>query len=405
MYFPRSPLYRPLVIAFLLGAACIRLANANDGYALSAIGPAHRGIAGAGVSSPENSTWILVNPAGIAGMERQLDFYAEALLVERFVIPRGVFPLVNVFAGKDVDDANLAFASFSLTFPLQNDWTLGTGLIALGGTSVNFDTPRTFLSVPMNADRRSGYEVAQVPLILAKEFDNGWSVGFGVIGNVQRLRTDALTLNLRPAEGDHAWDYAYGGGFALGVQWRGEHWSLGGGYYSRQWVTDFKKYPDIIKYNLDVPQRLQVGAGYHPNERWDFLLDYKFIHYSSVRQLGTGALRSGISWQDHHSVKAGVRFRPTERWTLRAGVSQGQSPIVDEAVFMNAQFPALVETMASAGFSYGIRENVDLHFAYSWTKPETRRENGQGDLFSILGRGTEIGLKTHAFSAGLTYRF
>lgn len=392
-------------IIFLIALTAPMAVVANDGYQLPAFGPTHRGTAGAGVSSPENSSVLLLNPAGIAGMERQVDFYTEILAVERFVTPRGLFPIVNVFAGKDVNADVVPFASFSLAIPLRNEWYLGTGFMALGGTRVNFDKPRTILSIPWNADRRSGYEVAQLPVILARELEGGWSVGFGVIGNIQRLRTDTLTLNLRPAEADHEWDWAYGGGLAAGVQWRGERVSLGAGYYSRQWVTDFSKYLDIIRYNLDVPQRVQAGVGFHPNERWDFLLDYRWIHYSSVRQLATGALRSGISWQDHHSVKVGMRYRPSDRWTLRAGISQGQAPVVDDAVFTNAQFPALVETMVSGGFSYQVREHMDLNFAYSWTNPERRRDTGQGDLFSILGRGTEIGLKTHAFSVGVTYRF
>lgn len=403
MLYAFPPVRRSLLLLCALVTAGAALAN--EGYQLPAIGTVQRGTGGAGVSSAEDSTWMLINPAGIAGLPRQVDVYNEVLAVERTVKPRGLFPVVNVFAGRDVDADLVMFPAFSLNLPLRDGWTLGTGMLALGGTRVNFDTPRTILSIPTNGDRRGGYEVAQIPVIFAKQFDNGWAIGFGPVGTIQRLRTDTLTLNLRPADGNHRWDYAFGAGLAVGVQKRWERASFGAGYFSRHIMTDFDKYTDIVRYNLDLPQRFQVGVGLHPNARWDFLLDYKWIDYGSVRQLSTTATRSGIGWRDYHGVKGGVRYRPNDDWTLRAGITQGRSPVTNENAFTNAQFPALVRTTVSGGASYQLRENTDLHFAYSWTRPESRKDSGNGDLFSVLGRGTELSLKTHAFSVGLTYRF
>jgi len=399
------------VFAWCLRAACVLGgfggapgAAALEGYQVIGIGPLQRGTSGAGAALGEDSTWMLLNPAAIADLPLQIDLYHEFVNTFRSVEVDGVRPIVNTLPGRQEHEDWVYFPAFSLTFPVD-DLVLGWGLLGLGGTLVDFDRPRTTLGIPNNADRRGGYETAQMPFTVAKRFDNGWAAGAAAIFNIQRLRTDTLTLRLRPARANYEWDWSYGVGFGLGVQKQWDHWAFGLGYISRQHMTAFSKYSDIVRTPLDIPRRVQAGIAYQPTPKWTFLLDGKFIHYKSVRQLSQDATASAIGWSNVWAVKVGVRHHITDRLTLRLGYSHNDSPLDANDIFTNAQFPALAEDHFSAGFTWRVSDQLDIHAAYTRIDPESETDDGTGDLFSVIGEGTEIDLNVQTLSIGMTWRF
>ena len=48
-------------------------AEATEGINLIGIGPVQQGTAGAGVASAKDSTWLILNPAGLTDVGRQVD--------------------------------------------------------------------------------------------------------------------------------------------------------------------------------------------------------------------------------------------------------------------------------------------------------------------------------------------
>ncbi|MBW7863219.1 MAG: hypothetical protein GX580_02455 [Candidatus Hydrogenedens sp.] len=391
--------------AAVAASMCALSAHATDGHQLIGIGAVQKGTGGAGVASAKDSTWVLLNPGAITDLERRFDFSFETFMPYRTLEPHGLF--ANSFAGKMSDDSIFFIPSMGAIFPTDKG-TLGLGLFAMNGMGVDYRASRTILPrlFGHNFDRRTEYGAMKLSGAYAYEFDNGWSLGLALNLNYARFKSDMLTLNFWETQGGNRWDDAFGGGLTLGVQKDWERWRVGAAYSTPQWMDTMGKYKDdLLPLPLDLPQMLQAGAGFDITEDVELVLDYKFIDWSGVTQIGKAPITGGFGWKDQHAVKAGVTWDINDKWTVRAGLSHAESPIDEEVVFANALFPAIVETHATAGFSYAVTENTELHFAWKHAFGNTLTDSGRGDLFSVLGRGTEIHLEENSFTVQYSYKF
>jgi hypothetical protein len=52
-----------------------------------------------------------------------------------------------------------------------------------------------------------------------------------------------------------------------------------------------------------------------------------------------------------------------------------------------------------------MNEKHSFHVALAHLIPEERTENGKGDFFSLIGRGTRIGFDENSVTVQYTYRF
>src|SRR5690606_12666317 len=145
---------------------------------------------------------------------------------------------------------------------------------------VDFDQSRSTLGRLRNADRRSALEVAMVPFAYAHRFDNGWAVGAAFLGEVGRIRSDSLTLRLRPTRGDYEWDWTLGYGWQIGVYKQWERWGFGASYRSRQDLEAFEKYKDLTRFSIDLPPQFQAGVAYRIRPELELLADYKYIGWT-----------------------------------------------------------------------------------------------------------------------------
>jgi long-chain fatty acid transport protein len=376
-----------------------------DGNELFGIGAIQKGLGGAGVASPQDATWALLNPAGLVDLDRRLDLSIELFSNRVWSQPRG-FPLAaNPWAGEMRVGNVVPIPSGGMVWPLARG-TLAFGVFGVQGNVADFPRPRTTLSLLANSDRRSQYEVARIPLAYGYRFDNGWAVGGAVVGAVTRLRIDSITLALRPTRGDYHWDVAFGAGFELGVYKRWEHWSVGAAYSSRVWMDDYARYKsDLVRWNFDLPQKLQAGVALRPHARLEVLLDYKWIDWSATKLLGNSPIHGGVGWRDQHIVKAGFAWEVDARWSLRSGVSWGEAPVRRQFSFANALTPALAEVHVALGASYRLDDRTTIHGALAYAPRKTASENGQGDIFSLLGHGTTIGYQENALIVQVTRKF
>ncbi len=390
---------------FLLSIGVALHAHGADGNELQAVGAVQKGLVGAGVASPKDATWSLLNPAALVDLRRRVDVSLELLYNDFSAVPRGAPFVVNPFARKLRDHNIFVIPSIGIVWPLKKG-TLGIGVYGLQGERVDYDRPRSAFGLLSNGDRRMQLEVVKIPISYGYRFDNGWALGASVVPVVTRLRSDVLTPFLRPARGDYHWDTALGIGLQLGVYKHWEYWAFGANYTSRTWMDDYDRYEtDLARRNLDLPQKLQLGLAYRPSPNWEFLLDYKWINWSHVHGFGAISTRGGLAWNDQHIVKTGVSWDVSRKWTLRAGLSWGKPPIGDDAVIPNALAPPLTEWHVAAGFSYKLDERSSVHAALSHVFPEERTDNGRGDLFSVFSRGTKVDYAEDAVIAQYSLRF
>ncbi len=380
-------------------------ASATDGHQLIGIGVLQEGTGGAGVASPKDSTWVLLNPAGIVGLDRRVDFSFEYFRPYRYVEPHGIV-MPNTGAGRMGDDGAFPIPAMGAVFPCGQG-AFGVGLFAVNGMGVDYRKSRT--TIPglfgQNFDRRTQYGVMKLSLAYAYRFDNGWSVGVGANLDYERFKTDMLTLGFWETAGKNQWDDGLGGGLSLGVYKNWDRWSVGAAYTTPQWVQTFSKYKDLLPNPLDLPQTVQAGVAFKVTPDVELVLDYKFINWTGVYQIARDPIKGGFGWKDQHVVKAGVTWTVNPKWTLRAGASYGNSPITDKVVFANALFPAITELSLTTGVTYAVTENSDIHFAYEHAFGNNMTDSGKGDLFSFVGKGTKIHLDENCFTVGYSYKF
>ena len=390
-----------------------------EGDELVGIGAVQKGTAGAGVASPKDATWTFLNPASIVELGPRLDVGVDILLSRRtaeiegpsflfnYQLPeeRLLMSLMNPDAESLADSSPVAAPSFGIVWPFEH-LSLGWGIFAVQGNNVAYPRSRTLPGLEEdNLDRRAQLEVFKMPLSIAHRFENGWSVGLALVGVYSRLRTDSLTLNLAPTAGGFEWDESYGWGFKLSVFKRWEKWAFGATYTSRQWMSRFDEYSDLVNYRLDHPQQFQVGLAYRPVPRLELLLDYKFIDWSDIRTTGNDAIHGGLGWNDQNILKFGATYDLSRRLTLRAGVSYGKCPVPGDSVFTNVLFPAITEMHATFGLSCAIGKRHEVHLAYMHAFRHEMTDTGTGDIFSAGGRGTTISLEQDSITLQYSYKF
>lgn len=378
-------------------------AHASDGLLLLGNGPIQVSRAGAGVASPRAASWMMLNPGSIVALEKRWDHELAVLWSDIGFKSRGLSR--NPFAADMRHRACLAAPGGGIVWPLRHG-TLGLGLFVPSGASVDFPTSRNILSLLQgNTDRRLRYAQTRLVLAYAHQFDNGWALGFSVNGSVSMLRTDHETLRLHPTRGANEWDEALGAGLGIGIYRKWDKWAFGASYASRQWSETFDKYDDLLRHPVDLPPVVQVGLARELTPKLELVMDYKFIDRSNVRILRRDAAEGGLAWNSQHALKAGLEWRPTDRWTLRAGYSFTTSALKKRQAFISGLVPLVMRHHVAVGASYAPNKTSEFHLSYVHALRKGVSDSGESDLFSILGKGTEVSLKIDGVWAGYTYKF
>jgi long-chain fatty acid transport protein len=136
------------------------------------------------------------------------------------------------------------------------------------------------------------------------------------------------------------------------------------------------------------------GVAVEPNEQILLALDVKYIAWSSVMKDFTMTFTAdespenggfaGLSmdatlfqeWEDQIVLSLGGAYKPIEPLTLRGGFNYGKNPVPDG--YLNALFPAIVETHVTFGAGYDFDERMGLNgsFVYGFEKSQENPGNG-----------------------------
>lgn len=377
---------RKQIITAVLVFAAVTAANATEGINLIGIGPIQQGTAGAGVASAKDSTWLILNPAGLTDVGRQVD-----ASFQYFAPVRDIHSTVNPGAGTQQDDSAFFIPSVSASFGCcrGEGGFLGIGLYGTSGMGVDYGQPR----IPgVGGETHTELSIAKLTMTYAQAFDNGFSIGAGPVFVLSRFRTDMFNGTFSESD---SWDEAVGAGAIIGVNQKiGKKLRIGGSYMSEQFMTEFEEYDDLLRGPLNLPQQVTVGLAYNVLTNLEVALDYRWIGWNKLETLG-----DQFGWEDQRIVKAGLTWKANERLTLRGGISHGNSPIQAEDVFANALFPAIMETHLATGASYEF-DTFTLHFAFIHGLKEEITDNTGG-----FGSGTKISMYQNSATLGASWKF
>lgn len=388
----------------LLTVACAARSFASEGAFLTGLDAVHLQRAGGGVASPRSAAWMVVNPAGIAALETRADFGVLTIRGRTDVTPRGISS--DWLAGP-LDSDVLAFVPPGGLVLRHDCDSWGVGFYVPAASATDYEDSRNLPSQLFfgQRDRRLTYQHLRLVGAYAHKFDSRWSVGIGLHASVSRLRTDHLTLDLVPTSGDNEWDETPGFGFGLGVLKEWDRFAVGVGYISRHWVGDFDKYQDLVPYNVDLPQSVQAGLAWRVTPRFEIAADYRWIDWTDTRIFGTSVGRNSLDWADQHIAKLSLEWRATDRVTVRAGWSHGNTPIDRDHVFLSGLTPTTFEDQLTFGVSWETAERQTLHIAVLYVFPHTVRDSGTGDFFSVQARGSTLTSRVEALAVGYSIAF
>src|SRR5580658_4542952 len=135
--------------------------GAADGTRLIGIGPAQLGAAGAGVASPQDATWIQLNPAALVELPERVDAAVEIIDAKATLTPQG--PLGDAAAGT-MSDRVLVEAP-DLTYSGQwGGGALGLGVYSVSGLAIQYPDARSSLGTSTDYDRRAEASTARASL-------------------------------------------------------------------------------------------------------------------------------------------------------------------------------------------------------------------------------------------------
>ncbi len=369
--------------ALMVAAATV---EATEGINLVGIGPVQQGTAGAGVASAKDSTWLILNPAGLTDVKRGVD-----ASFQYFAPVRTINSSANPGAGKQTDSSAFVIPSISTSFGCCHGERgyLGFGIYGTSGMGVDYNQPRIF----GQQDRMTQLSIAKMTATYAHAFDNGLSIGAGPIFVLSRFQTDMFNGSVSQSG---KWDEAVGVGAIIGINQKiGDRLKIGASYMSEQHMTKFDEYKTLLNDSLNLPEQITVGLAYNVRTNLEVALDYRWIGWNRLDTLG-----DQFGWQNQRIVKAGLTWNVTDRLTLRTGFSTGNSPIEKDKAFANSLFPAIIKTHAACGASYEF-DKFTLHFAYVHAFNEELTDNNAPPA----GGGTKISMYQNSATLGVSWKF
>lgn len=399
----RRHCYRIAILVAGVVTLVLSQAQAGEGVFLLGNDTLQLGRASSGVASPRSSYWSYMNPATMVDLGRRLDVNFYTVFPKVKLEPRGL--LGNRLDGTLVSDTTAYIGSVGMIWPLKTG-TIGGGVFVPSGAGVEYPHSRNIVSrlFEGNTDRRLAYQHIRGVVAYAYEFENGWSVGLGLHLSLNRFRTDHITLGLIPAQNDNNWDSTFGAGFGLGFYKHWERFAVGLNYSSRHWTEVMDKYSDLLSSPLDTPRVVQAGIAYKLTPTLELTADYKWLHWRRINTYGSPIFRGGgYGWNNQHGFKFGVEWKAQPKWTFMAGYAYSNSPVRDHGVFLAGLVPVIAEQHVTAGVSHQFNEHHAIHFTGVWAPDNKVRESGEGDLMSMMGKGTTI--EAGAFSAALGYSY
>ena len=104
MYAIQRPLPLVLSLSLVVGLSS---AYTAEGTRLIGTGPVQVGTAGAGVASPQNSSWLSLNPAGLVDISNRVDTSVDIINGRVAVTPNGA---AGNPSGEKLDDSVIVLA-------------------------------------------------------------------------------------------------------------------------------------------------------------------------------------------------------------------------------------------------------------------------------------------------------
>ena len=216
---------------------------------------------------------------------------------------------------------------------------------------------------------RSNYMLVTVPIGMARQVTERFSVGFSLIPSLSMLQVIPAPFATPVAAGSTMPYYlsagnnapAFGGGFSAGVHYAFEKVSLGASYRSPIWFQEFNwKRKDLanathtLNFQMNLPQVISVGTGISPAKNTRIGIDARWFNYESTAgfdEVGYDPDDSvaGFGWKNIWAIGGGIQQKVSKSLKIMAGYNYSGNPVPEKYTFFNTPAPAIVQHHVSGG--------------------------------------------------------
>ncbi|MGI9282612.1 MAG: OmpP1/FadL family transporter [Endozoicomonas sp.] len=394
-------------------------------------------LAGAAVSSVDDSSAIFFNPAGMA--------FAESNDIALHVSP--TFTTTNGPAAGDntfIDgETNFSPAGgFTGLFKLNDKFTMGYGVYAAGGAASKYEdvtvgdssNPIGGLwpgSSPVTGDYSTEIRVIEAGLGLSYRINNNWAVGgtyrltyatadinmlatkdspFGKVGasvgynDMSGLNTFGVRLGAMYRSDDNRWGW--------GINYRSEVDIEADGDYNYRDGTGATVKGDATA-KTGLPMQISTGVDYQVAPDWTLFGEITYSEYSNNEQIkfesddvGLAVPAINSNWEDQYNYRIAAEYTGIENWALRAGYIYTTAVVPEEYAAPTFSTPANAHSFTFGAGTTILDGQVDLDFAADYNMAENDSVKGGGKLSDAsTSHPGKYESNAYAIHASVKYKF
>ncbi len=381
---------------------------ALNGAQLTGFTAINESLGGTGVALPQDTSTLLVNPAGLSQLPRSVDFNILTAFPKSVMDTSAGAPAAGnatTAGGVTSNDDPVILPGGSFILPtawLDNRLSFGMGIIPVAGFSLDYPASRA--TITGNAfDTHTYYGVLKIVEAAAYKINDQWSVGLAVHVNHAQFATNSATTAGTQTTGLDRMDSSFGIGGGVGVLYKPfDFLSAGVSYTTEQWMQDFTRYADVLPTGgtVNFPQQANAGISVRPLEKLWVSTDFRWINWPGANgAFGTSVAGGGLGWQNQFIGMLGVQYELLDCLTLRGGYNYGRSAIPASSIFLSQLASPISEHHVGGGFGFKLNETVRMDFSYlrtlsnTVTQPPATAGAGNFTTQSVHQMSSQVGIK------------
>ena len=403
-------------------------------------------LAGAAVSSVNNSSAIFYNPAGLA--------FAEANDVSLHFSPT-ITKLTAPAAGPDTsvksEKSFVPNAAGTMLVQLNDQFTMGFGIYGAGGAAAKYKDvtvgERGTGILGNEIDRRvtgnysTDIKIIEAGLALAYQINNNWSVGGTyrltyAYADINMLSEADIPIIGGPKAGGYVGYEDMTGwntfGVRLGAMYRSDDGRLGWGINYRSEVSveaDGKGFYEnglgVDEYDkrkataeTALPMQISTGVDYQLTPDWTLFGEVTYSEYSSIDEIRfkpdghndeLKITHIYSNWDDQYNFRVAGEYTGIDGWALRGGYIYTTAVTPEKYATPTFSTAAPAHTITFGAGTTIMNGQVDLDFGAEYNLARNSSVKGGGEITNDGSTGPSISpggkYKSEAYALHMTARY